>query len=223
MEDGMPHIVFVDDKLDWSNFSVVGNLRQLYGDPSIPVEMYDKCDLSKLDPIDDLFLSGHGSSSSSGKFKTADDLALVLEKGNLKKEHKLVVLLTCSSADTSASLNCFAAEMQISLQKIGYKSVSVMGGTGRVVVGPLGREALLADTLPSEALGLQTGEMAKHPGALAHCKLLVDNVMKGSRSPHDLAQTADLIAAKLTSFYADLMAAFKPMLKSDKQAYAIYR
>lgn len=219
----MPHIVFVDDKLDWSNFSVVGNLRQLYGDPSIPVEMYDKCDLSNLDPIDDLFLSGHGSWASSGKFKTADDLALVLEKGHLKKEHKLVVLLTCSSADTSVSLNCFAAELQISLQKLGYKSISVMGGTGRVVVGPLGREALIADRSHREAFGLQTAVVKSHQGEVDHCELLVKKVMSGSRSPHDLAQAADQIAAKLTSFYTDLMAAFKPMLKSDSQAYAMYR
>lgn len=219
----MPHIVFVDDKLDWSNFSVVGNLRQLYGDPSIPVEMYDKCDLSKLDPIDDLFLSGHGSSASSGKFKSADDLALVLQKGHLKEEHKLVVLLTCSSADTSASLNCFAAELQVSLQKLGYKSISVMGGTGRVVVGPLGRESLIADRSYREAFGLQTGVVNKHQTAVNHCEQLVKKVMSGSRSPHDLAETADQVAATLTTFYADLMAAFKPMLKSDSQSYAMYR
>lgn len=219
----MPHIVFVDDKLDWSNFSVVGNLRQLYGDPSIPVEMWDKCDLSKLDPIDDLFLSGHGSWKSSGRYQSSDQLAADLEKGNLKKGHKLVVLLTCSSADTSVSVNCFAGELQVSLQKLGYMGISVMGGTGRVVVGPLGREALVADRFSNEALGLQTGVVTKHQSAVNHCEQLVKKVMSGSRSPHDLAETADQVAATLATFYADLMAAFKPMLKSDKQAYAMYR
>jgi hypothetical protein len=219
------HIVFVDYHLDWSNFSVAGNLREMYGSPMPPVEMYDSCDLSKLDPADELYLSAHGSSTSSGSFKDAGDLAKALQGAGLKTSHKTLVLMTCSSADVPPNQTCFAVELKTAMDALGYKSINVWGGTGRVLVSNTGREALMADRFKGEAWGIQSGVMKNHQSQVDHCTLLVTKVMgtpPNNKKPSgaELAKAADEVNMTLKGFYKDLMTAFKPMLKADPGAFA---
>lgn len=221
----MAHIVFVSYDLDWTNFSVAGNLREMYGDPRPPVDMFDACDLSKLDPVDELYLSAHGSSTSSGQFKNATDLAKALQGANLNANHRTIVLMTCSSADAAPNQTCFAAELKTALEGLGYKSINVWGGTGRVVVSNTGREALVADRMVNEAWNLQNGVVKTHQTEVDHCKLLVTKVMgtyPSAKKPSgsELAQAVDEVNIKLKTFYQDLMKAFKPMMKPDPGAFA---
>jgi len=214
----MPHIIFVDDEgLDWSNFSVAGNLRKLYGGFDTPVEMYDKCDLSTLKSDDYLFLSGHGDSNQCGKFANSDDLAKTLADHKLSKEHRHIVLVSCSSAVGQQS---FASKLQLSMKKLKYANIDVMGGTGPVVVGPSGREAVDKNRV-AEASKIQGDLETKH-SVTGHCDNLVTDAKKDP-TPKKLAAAADQIAVTLSGFYADFMSGLKPMLKSDKEAYKILR
>ena len=211
----MPQILFVDTHLDWSNFSVAGNVRAMNLAAKPPVAMIHGCDLSGLNPAEDLYLSAHGSFHSSGEFGESDDLAAALQKGGLKANHQSIVMLTCSAAvDMPVPYRRpIAMDLKQSLAGKGYKNIKVEGGTGFVVVFPGGKQVVMPDK-GSEAGGEQSKCEAAHKSELDHCKLLVTSTMKDPK-PDALAKAVDEVAAKLIPFYADLLVAFKPYLKTQ--------
>lgn len=210
----MPQILFVDTHLDWSNFSVAGNIRAMTLAAKPPVAMIHGCDLSGLDPAQDLFLSAHGTFYSSGEFN-ADSLADALIKGGLKKAHQSIVMLTCSAAVEMPVpfKRPIASDLKSNLSGKGYGQITVEGGTGFVVVFPGGKQVVMPDK-GGEAYAEQVKCETTHKAELDHCKQLVTKTMQDPK-PDALAKAVDEVAAKLISFYADLLVAFKPYLKTQ--------
>jgi hypothetical protein len=217
----MPRVLFVDHKnsLDWSNFSVAGNVRARLGKATTPVEMIGRSDLSTLGPAETLFLSAHGSSESSGKFNDAKVLAEKLQAQGLKKTHQSLVLLTCSSAvqPDDPLLKPFAENLKTELVKLKYNSIVVEGGRGFVVVFPEGRQAVVP-RMGGPAGDAQAEVEKAHANVLMSCTLRVDQALSNPTSA-GLGQAADEIAAMLIKFYADLANAFKPFLMGTQYAY----
>jgi hypothetical protein len=215
----MPYILFVDTNLDWSNFSVAGNMRAKYGAAKTPVEMIFTCNVSGLDPSEELFLSAHGAPTSSGNFTRSDDLAKALEKGGLKKAQQKLVLLSCSSAVNPAqpNQNCFASDLKQSMSGLGYKSITVEGGTGFVVVFPAGQQVVVKQ-MGGPALEKQLALEKKYASELQHCKQIVATTL-GDPKPAALAKAVDEVAVTLIPFYADLLKDFQPFLKDEAYAF----
>jgi len=210
----MPQILFIDKDLDWSNFSVAGNVRAMNMAAKPPVAMIHSCDLSGLNPAEDLFLSAHGSFHSSGEFGESDDLAEALKKGGLRQNHQSIVMLTCSAAVEMPVpyRRPIAMDLKQSLKNKGYGHITVEGGAGFVVVFPGGKQVVMPDK-GTEAGGEQEKCELRYDAELSHCKLLVTKTMTDPK-PDVLAKAVDEVAAKLIPFYADLLAAFKPYLKT---------
>ena len=220
----MPQILFVDHKhkIDWSNFSVAGNVRAQHGKATTPVSMIGKSDLSTLDPGDVLYLSAHGSSESSGKFNDAKVLAEKLQTQGLQKTHQSIVLLTCSAAvqPDNPHVKSFAVNLKTELQALKYGGITVEGGRGFVVYFPHGKEAVRT-TAKTQAIVAQQKTVALNQWVVNACVLRAQRATSNATA-EELGQASDEIAAFLSKFYADLALAFNPFLMSADQAFVKY-
>ncbi|HEY4356745.1 MAG TPA: hypothetical protein VGN16_13420 [Acidobacteriaceae bacterium] len=216
----MSRVLFVDTHLDWSNFSVAGHVRQI--EKGTSVEMIWGCNLASMKSDEPLFLSAHGSSTSSGSFKNAKSLATLLKSSGLPVTHKTLIFLTCSAAvdPKIKGVDSFALDMKAQLQGLGYKNIDVTGGRGAVVVFPSGWVSV-KKKMVSLAGAEQDRLVLLHFRALDYCKLLVKDAMSNPIAPV-LQRTADEVAVTLSSFYADLETGFAGYLKPKAKAFVTH-